>query len=118
MGPTVPRQGPQGDEGHPPPSPALVGDGVVKNVVPTVQKGPNLPSQGSGALPVDDLQAEHPRRPALREVRIQKGRDVPGLEEVQVQPAVERQRNRRLLVIHRRPARGLQGTAPAPPPWG
>jgi len=49
---------------------------------------------------VDDLQLQHPCGPALGEVGVEEGRDVPGVEEVQVQPSVERERNRRLLVIH------------------
>ena len=106
------------DEGHSPPAPALIGHAVAENVLTPVQKGPDAPSQRPGALPVDDFQLQHPCRPALGEVGIEERRDVSGVEEVQVQPAVERQRNRRLLVIHRGPARGPRGTAPAPRSWG
>jgi len=73
---------------------------VAQDVLPPVQEGPDAPAQSPGALPVDDLQLQYPRGPALGEVGVEEGRDVPGVEEVQVQPSVERERNRRLVVIH------------------
>ena len=74
----LPRRGLERDEGHSPPAPGLVRRGMVQDVVAALEERADAPPERPGALPVDDLQLQHPRGAALGEVRVEQRRDVTG----------------------------------------
>src|SRR5450631_1723757 len=84
---------------HAPPSPRLVGDAHRSDVRAPGEELKDASAQRAGALAMHHLDVEHTRRSALGEVAIEEGLDVLRAEEVQVEPAVQGQRDHLISVV-------------------